>query len=215
MKRWIALLLCLAVVASFSTTAFADDGDMNIDDRLKAMEDRLWELEAKEEIRYKLSLYPRGLDRQDTEIGLQVFAEDAYIDYGTAPDGSWQWQGTGPDWIDYCTNVIDKGITAAGGYYDHEIFQVCITVNGNKAGSEYYGTAYTMFPQGDGLYTLSSSVARYCDKWEYRDGEWLIIERIVTNDFGCTLTNASLREPYGCAFDETDPSYGALAYGEK
>lgn len=214
MKRLIALLLAVLTLGMIGVSAFAEEPKEDLESRIVELEERLWELEAKEEIRYKLSLYPRGLDRQNTDIGMKVFAEDSYIDYGTAPDGSWQWQGTGPEWIEYCTNTIDKGITAAGGYYDHEIFQVCITVNGDKAGSEYYGTAYTMFPQEDGSYSWSSSVARYCDKWEYRDGEWLIVERIVTNDFGWTLMNAYLRAPYGCAFDETDPSYSALQYGE-
>ena len=158
-------------------------------------------------------VYPRGLDRQDTSIGLRVFAEDAYIDYGTAPDGSWDWQGTGPEWIDYCTNTIDKGITARGGYYAHEIFNICIEVNGDKAGSEYYGCAPVMTPQDDGTYTWGASVARYNDKWECREGDWVIVERIVTNDFQWKIDGARLGEPYGCAFDESDPSYAALAYG--
>lgn len=221
-RRSLAKAMAVAGAAAVAGTcaaapqARADEGKSSLEDfdqRLLAMEERLWELEAKEAIRYKLSLYPRGLDRQDTEIGMKVFAEDSYIDYGTSPDGSWAWQGTGPEWIDYCTNTIDKGITANGGHYAHEIFQVCIEVNGDKAGSEYYGTAWTMTPQGDGLYRLGSSVARYCDKWEYRDGEWLIVERIVTNDFGWSHADVPLREPYGIAFDESDPSYGALAYG--
>lgn len=183
--------------------------------KMAKLEERVRVCEAKEAIRYKLSLYPRGLDRQDTEIGMQVFAEDAYIDYGTAPDGSWNWQGTGPEWIDYCTNTIDKGITASGGYYAHEIFNICITVNGNKAGSEYYGCAPTMTPQDDGTYRWGASVARYCDKWECRNGDWLIVERIVTNDFQWKINGAELGLPYGCAFDKTDPSYEALAYGEE
>ena len=161
--------------------------------KLFAMEERLWDLEAKEAIRYKLSLYPRGLDRQDTSIGLRVFAEDAYIDY--------------------CTNTIDKGITARGGYYAHEIFNICIEVNGDKAGSEYYGCAPVMTPQDDGTYTWGASVARYNDKWECREGDWVIVERIVTNDFQWKIDGARLGEPYGCAFDESDPSYSALAYG--
>ncbi len=206
----------IAGASCIASQAHASEGDPSVDEltqKLLAMEERLWDLEAKEAIRYKLSLYPRGLDRQDTSIGLRVFAEDAYIDYGTSPDGSWAWQGTGPEWIEYCTNTIDKGITANGGHYAHEIFQVCIEVNGDKAGSEYYGTAWTMTPQGDGLYRLASSVARYCDKWECREGDWLIVERIVTNDFGWSHADVPLREPYGIAFDESDPSYDALAYG--
>lgn len=206
-----------AAALAVAGAAHADEGQDGADlsEKIAQLEDRLWVCEAKEAIRYKLALYPRGLDRQDTEIGLKVFAEDAYIDYGTAPDGSWQWQGTGPEWIDYCTNTIDKGITANGGFYDHLIFNVCITVNGEKAGSEYYGQAPVMMPCDDGTYTWGASVARYCDKWEFRDGDWLIVERIVTNDFQWKIDGARLGAPYGCAFDKSDPSYDALAYGEK
>ena len=32
-------------------------------------------------------------------------------------------------------------------------------------------------------------------------------------DFGWHLTSEKLQIPYGCAFDETDPSYDVLAYG--
>ena len=41
----------------------------------------------------------------------------------------------------------------------------------------------------------------------------MIVERIVTNDFQWKIDGARLGEPYGCAFDESDPSYSALAYG--
>lgn len=210
-----ALVGGVAGVAAL-TPAVAQAAEPAADDvaaKLAELEERLRVCEAKEAIRYKLSLYPRGLDRQDTSIGMRVFAEDAYIDYGTAPDGSWDWQGTGPEWIDYCTNTIDKGITERGGYYAHEIFNICIEVNGDKAGSEYYGCAPVMTPHDDGTYTWSASVARYNDKWECREGDWVIVERIVTNDFQWKIDGARLGEPYGCAFDESDPSYAALAYG--
>lgn len=53
---------------------------------IKNLEDRLWVLEAKEAIRYKLCLYCCGDDRQDAEEGKKAFAEDSYVDYGTSPD---------------------------------------------------------------------------------------------------------------------------------
>lgn len=182
---------------------------------IKIIEDRLWVAEAKEAIRYKLSLYPRGLDRQDVELGKKAYAEDSYVDYGTSPDGSWSWQGTGWDWVEYCTNTIDRdGISANGGYYAHLIFNVAITVNGDKAGSEIYGSAPVLSTKQDGSHNLSMSIARYCDKWECRDGDWLIVERIVTSDYAWTLSPTGTREPYGGSFDKSDPSYEALAYGE-
>ncbi|ACD95018.1 nuclear transport factor 2 family protein [Trichlorobacter lovleyi] len=178
------------------------------------LQDRLWVLEAKEEIRYKLCLYCRGDDRQDAEEGKKMFAEDSYVDFGTNPDTGPVFKGTGWDWVDKCVNVTDKGITAAGGFYAHFMGNIAITVNGKKAGSETYVTAPVMFPNGDGTYTLIQGVARYCDKWEYRNGEWLVIERHVTNDYGYYLQSSALLKPYDGSFDKNDPSYAALAYGK-
>ena len=211
-----------SIAAITSSVGCSGENSDNIDadnlteirSEIQRLRDQLWIATSRDEIRQKLNLYPRSLDRQDIEIGMKVFAKDSYIDYGTAPDGSWTWQGTGPEWVEYCINTIDKGITATGGYYAHLIFNITINVNGDQAGSEIYGTAPVITQMEDKTYTWSMSVARYCDKWEYRDGEWLIIERVVTNDFGWSLTNSSLRNPYGCSFDSDDPSYESLAYGE-
>ncbi|MFR7404650.1 MAG: hypothetical protein ACLUW6_08645 [Coriobacteriaceae bacterium] len=52
-----------------------------------------------------------------------------------------------------------------------------------------------MSPKQDGTWHVLQTVARYCDKWEYRDGEWVIVERIVTNDFGWHLTSEKLQIP--------------------
>lgn len=174
---------------------------------------RLWVAEAKEAIRYKLCLYCRGDDRQDAELGKRAFAEDSRVDYGTSPDFGEIFKGTGWEWVDHCVEG-DKAITAAGGFYAHELYNIAITVNGNKAGSETYVNAPVMTPNGDGTYTVQPTVARYCDKWECRDGDWVIVERITTNDYGWYLASSGLYAPYGGSFDKDDPSYEALAYGE-
>lgn len=199
------------------STPMADAGEQtSMDELMKKMqelEDRLWVAEAKEEIRYKLCMYARGDDRQDAAISKPVYAEDSYVDFGTSPEFGEVFKGSGQEWAEYCANTIDKGITANGGYYAHQMYNIAITVNGTKAGSETYANAPVMSPNEDGTWHVLQTVARYCDKWEYRGGEWVIVERIVTNDFGWHLTSEKLQIPYGCAFDETDPSYGALAYG--
>ena len=59
-----------------------------------------------------------------------------------------------------------------------------------KAGSETYANAPVMSPNEDGTWHVLQTVARYCDKWEYRGGEWVIVERIVTNDFGWHLATS-------------------------
>lgn len=181
---------------------------------LQELKEKVWLLEAKEEIRYKLCMYCRGDDRQDAEEGKKAFAEDSYVDYGTSPDQGEIFKGSGWDWVDNCVQ-IDKGITEKGGYYGHVINNIAITVNGNRAGSETYVTAPVMTQNEDGTYTLLQSIARYCDKWEYRKDEWVIIERRTTNDFGYFWTSTGLYKPYDASFDKNDPSYEALDYGKK
>jgi hypothetical protein len=189
------------------------DSASDLEARISELEDRLWVCEAKEAIRYKLCMYCRGDDRQDEDEGLKAFADDAYVDYGTSPDTGVIFQGSGPDWVRQCIEN-DKELTAGGSYYAHVIDNICITVNGNKAGSETYVTAPVMISNEDGTYTMMQSVARYCDKWECRDGDWLIVERHTTNDFGYYWASTGLYTPYDCTFDKNDPSYEALAYGE-
>ncbi|MFR5828381.1 MAG: nuclear transport factor 2 family protein [Adlercreutzia equolifaciens] len=121
-----------------------------------------------------------GDDRQDAAIGKPVYAEDSYVDFGTSPEFGEVFKGSGQEWAEYCANTIDKGITANGGYYAHQMYNIAITVNGTKAGSETYANAPVMSPNEDGTWHVLQTVARYCDKWEYRDGEWVIVERIVT-----------------------------------
>lgn len=204
----------VAGMAALAPSARADDAaGTDLAAKVAELEERLWVCEAKEAIRYKLCMYCRGDDRQDESEGLKAFAEDSYVDYGTSPDTGVIFQGSGPDWVRHCIEG-DRSITANGGFYAHVINNICITVNGNKAGSETYVTAPVMSDNGDGTYGLMQSVARYCDKWEYIDGEWLIVERHTTNDFGYYWTSSGLYTPYDCTFDESDPSYEALAYGE-
>ena len=100
--------------------------------KMQELEDRLWVAEAKEEIRYKLCMYARGDDRQDAAIGKPVYAEDSYVDFGTSPEFGEVFKGSGQEWAEYCANTIDKGITANGGYYAHQMYNIAITVNARK-----------------------------------------------------------------------------------
>lgn len=208
----------MALVAGMAGCSSPELSDTGATDELAAkiqeLSDRLWVAEAKEEIRRKLYLYARGDDRQNAEISKQAFAEDSYVDYGTSPDMGEIFKGSGWDWCEYCANTTDKGISAGGGFYAHQIYNILINVSGNQAGSETYVTAPVMIPQEDGTYQVLGTQARYCDKWECRDGDWVIVERMVTNDFGWFLQSSGLNTPYECTFDESDPSYAALAYGE-
>ncbi len=184
-------------------------------DAVRQLQAQVHDLQAKQAIRDKLALYARGLDRQDPDIAKAAFAEDSVVDYGTSPDYGEVFKGSGWDWCDYCAYSTDRdAISAGGGLYDHRWYQSTITVDGDKAGSESYEGAVVMSPNGDGTYSFMDSVARNCDKWECRDGDWVIVERVVTNDLGWSFPSCYLNTPYGATMDKTDPSYEALAFGQ-
>ena len=206
-------------LAGCSSSRMADTGEQtSMDELMKKMqelEDRLWVAEAKEadSLTSCACTLVATIGRMPPSASLSM-PRTATLISARARNSAKCSRALGQEWAEDCANTIDKGITANGGYYAHQMYNIAITVNGTKAGSETYANAPVMSPNEDGTWHVLQTVARYCDKWEYRDGEWVIVERIVTNDFGWHLASEeALQIPYGCAFDETDPSYGALAYG--
>lgn len=190
--------------------------DADLADRLQQIEDQLWVLGAKEAIRTKLYLYCRGDDRQDPDTGKQAFAEDSHVDYGTHPVIGKVFEGPGRDWVEHCAGEIDPGITARGGYYMHYYCNTLIYVNGTKAGSETYSYCPQVSLKEDGTYTCTTPCSRHCDKWEYVDGEWSIVERETASDFAYSFDLTGCNAPYANAkMGPEDFSYEFLAYGQE
>jgi len=111
----------------------------------------------------------RGVDRLDETLIASCFHEDATDDHG-------MYQGSGHGFARY---VIDSAATMLGTM--HTLGNVTIAVDGDRARSEAYVHVVMRMPSGDGAadHTIH---ARYIDRFERRDGEWRIADRVVAYD---------------------------------
>ena len=149
---------------------------------------------AKEAIRDQIYTYCRALDRIDNELGYSVFAEDSKVNYGpTFP------KGTGRQFIDNMLNQHRHMIST-----HHMMTNILIKVDGNKAASETYMYAACTF-------TVEAR-CRDIDKWECRDGKWLIVERVVAGDNTMIVVPGQDLENYNTERNnKKDPSYKFFA----
>lgn len=152
------------------------------------------ELYDKECIKQKIYTYTRAVDRIDEDLVREVFAEDARADYGYDKGKA----------IDLVDRILDMHKT----YYatSHQITNILLRVDGDKASSESYATCYVYFRNEQGETVPSFTATRYLDRWERRDGDWKIIERVLSMDISNTISAVQMPQ-YNAARDETDPSY--------
>jgi hypothetical protein len=163
------------------------------------------ELVAKQAITEVIYTYCRALDRMDWDLALTVWHPDGTADYG---DG--MYQGTGPGFIEW----VWVQHTAMMGH-SHQITNVLIDVDGDRAASEAYVTAALRLER-DAASPATEIVSRgrYVDTWSRRDGTWAIDHRRFVEDFTSTYAVTAM-EPAEPALrssrrDRDDPSYAAL-----
>lgn len=162
-------------------------------------EDMLRELADKQAIHEALYKYCRSVDRLDVALGHGVFHEDSHADYGADV-----YQGPGRGCIDAIITSHDH-LTG----HSHQISNILIALDGNRAGSEAYMTG-TMRMQRDGKEFQIFVRARYLDAWEKRDGRWAITRREVAFDHDEVREVTSMRGPSHSTRDASDPSYPLL-----
>lgn len=159
----------------------------------------LEKLLAKEEIRDQIYTYCRALDRIDNELGYSVFAEDAQVDYGPT------YKGTGWGFIDMMLKTHRKMVST-----HHMMTNILIkfSEDGTRAASETYMYAACKYKNKAGKATFTVEArCRDIDKWEKRDGKWLIVERIVAGDNTFLVPAPQYTEDYNNGRDKTeDPS---------
>ncbi|MFC4295890.1 nuclear transport factor 2 family protein [Novosphingobium tardum] len=129
------------------------------------------ELAAHEAIRQVLYRYCRGVDRGDAAMISAVYHPDA-IDYHGA------WSGLGREFGDYLVPSMD-GAAGAG---QHHITNVLIELDGASAAVESYFIAFHPQPAQEHEARHILVAGRYLDRFEQRDGAWLIAERHVVID---------------------------------
>lgn len=159
----------------------------------------LEKLLAKEEIRDQIYTYCRALDRIDNDLGYSVFAEDAKVDYGPT------YKGTGWGFIDMMLKMHRKMVST-----HHMMTNVLIKLSedGTRAASETYMYAACKYKNKAGKATFTVEArCRDIDKWEKRDGKWLIVERVVAGDNSFIIPAPQYTEDYNNGRDKTeDPS---------
>ena len=156
------------------------------------------EMLAKEAIRDALMRYCRGVDRLDADIIRSVYHPDAYDDHaGRQFTGETVGQGL----VDWMTEIMD--VTS------HNITTSNIEIEGDSAGSEAYTTSMHL-QTVDGEQRMLLAIARYVDRFERRNGEWKIIERVVVPEFTGWVEMQRLGFATPARRDKTDPSYRVL-----
>lgn len=140
-----------------------------------------------EQIRAKMALYARGVDRGDRDALRMVYWPDAVDHHGS-------FDGLAYDFIDHIVPSLAN--------YDastHLLGQSHVEFADNTARAETYFICYYVRkePLAGHLETLSG---RYLDKWQQRSNEWRVIERRVILDWSridppSPVLPASLRRP--------------------
>ena len=163
------------------------------------------ELVAKQAITDVIYTYCRALDRMDWDLAHTVWHADGTADYGAG-----MYQGTGAGFLEW---VWQQHAAMMG--HSHQITNVLIEVDGDRAASEAYVTAALRLEQdANAQATEIVSRGRYVDTWSRRDGRWAIDHRRFVEDFTTTYAVTAM-EPADAALrssrrDRDDPSYAAL-----
>lgn len=154
---------------------------------------------ARQAITDRIHDYCRAMDRIDDDLGRSVFHADATADYGT------MFKGTGYGFIDYVHEAHSAMLAQ-----NHAVGNISIRVAGDNAGSETYVTMRgRMKGEGDAVMQITS-IGRYVDRWQKRDGEWRISERRYLHVMDELHTVAMAAYETAGARDRSDPSYEVL-----
>lgn len=146
----------------------------------------------------KIYRYCRSVDRLDVPVGHSVFHEDSHADFSPG------YRGTGRGWIDYICEEHKKFL-----HHSHQVTNVIIELDGERAGSESY--VYASLQRQDGDKVLQHEFwARYVDQWSKRDGDWAIDRRDCIVDYGVLREVTPLPGNPRSRRDREDPSYQAL-----
>jgi hypothetical protein len=163
-----------------------------------ALGDPMQTLLAERDIRQQIYNYSRGIDRQDRALFEQVFHTDATVD-GT------EFKGTAADWIKGAFSPSPPNHTTS-----HQMANILIKVDGDRASSETYFTAW-LHTEPDGNSATTQVVrGRYADRWAKRNGRWALSHRTIIRDIRTTLNHTGPNGGKNTRRDQTDPSYKIL-----
>jgi hypothetical protein len=158
----------------------------------------LQELIDERDIRRVLLTYARGIDRMDVDLVRSVYWPEATDSHGV-------FKGTREEFLEWVFPLLEKQTMTM-----HHLANILIDLEGDSAGVETYGVAYhSGKPEGDLRFNYAAGF-RYVDRFERRDGEWRIADRITVIEW-VTPWQAHLQRAkvFGALAhrDRTDPVY--------
>ncbi len=138
------------------------------------MEDAIAVLLDKQAITEMLATYCRAFDRIDDALSRGIWHPDGTCDYSNR-------LGAAPVLFrDYIGGSTAARRVFAG--HTHQIANLLIRVDGDRAVSEACFTATVQTHPKDGIVTEHCYRGRYLDRWSKRDGHWGIDHRQVVFD---------------------------------
>ena len=153
----------------------------------------------REAITDQIYRYCRAMDRMDHELGYSIWHQDGTADYGGEV-----FQGLGRDFIDHVNKQHAHLL-----HHSHQMSNIVIEINGNRAGSESYVTATLRLNRGEALQQMTVW-SRYIDAWSKRDGRWALDHRVAIRDFDEIRAVTAMYEHELGRRDRSDPSYSVL-----
>lgn len=133
--------------------------------------DTYTQIAEKQEITELIYRYCRAVDRLDIELGHSIWHENAVADYGEF------YCGDGRGVIDLICKQHEHML-----YHSHQVSNIIINLDGERAASESYVTANLRMQQNEKLLQMTVW-SRYLDTWSRREGRWAIDKRITIIDF--------------------------------
>jgi ketosteroid isomerase-like protein len=150
------------------------------------------------QIRTLIYRYCRAVDRLDIPLGHSIWHDDAIADYGKL------YNGPGRGVIDYiCASHLKLT------HHTHQVTNVTIEFDGDRAASEAYATVTTRAARGEGAMQMTMW-ARYLDRWSKREGHWAIDKRVMIVDLDEVREIKVLGNEARGSRDKADPSYAIL-----
>lgn len=128
------------------------------------------EIQAKFEMEERLKVFCRGCDRNDVDLMLSAFHPDAMADYGYM-------KGTAREFSEWVVQTHEENFT----HTTHELSNMLISLDGDRATSEAYMDSRLRYKDGDGFSEVFTSV-RYLGKWERRNDIWKMVHHMALCD---------------------------------
>lgn len=139
----------------------------------------LW---AREQIRDRLHLYCKGIDRRDWALVRSCFADNHVHSHGG-------FVGSADEFVGFASSVLG---TIPATHHSISNVHINLAQDGLSAETEANFVAYHLIEAGHqegtpvptgGKATDWIVAGRYCDKLEKRDGIWLIVKREAVHDW--------------------------------